>query len=156
MVKPGLWTHMETLSLNTAHFVSEREQNLMTYSVVNSDAPDEGRNCDGEGVRGWLCEVQKSSFWGTQPLLGPWAPGPLSLILSCDSGFMINVFMNSLLLHIIVLFASVQRIRIFFSYTQQTIMDGDIPKCSSPRCTVSNKAINWQLKCVWTGGLLLY
>lgn len=53
---------METLSLNTAHFVSEREQNLMTYSVVNSDAPEEGRNCDGEGVRGWLCEVQKSSF----------------------------------------------------------------------------------------------
>lgn len=101
----------------------------------------------GKGLGGGCVRCRKVLSEGPSHFgsLGPW---PLSLILSCDSGFMINVFMNSLLLHIIVLFASVQRIIIFFSYTQQTIMDGDIPKCSSPRCTVSNKAINWQLKCV--------
>ena len=66
------------------------------------------------------------------------------------SDFMMKAFVNSVLMYIVMSFASFQykELESSVSYTQQTIMDGDIPRCSSPRCTVSNKAFNQQLNCM--------
>ena len=100
-----------------------------------------------EEIFQWEGEGQTVSY-------GPWAQWP-SVFFCHDmqlwvSDFMMNASVNSLLMYVVmcyvIYFISIQRTGIFcLIYMQQTIMDGDIPRCSSPRCTVSNELrVNWE------------
>lgn len=91
-------------TLDPQCFLCLRERlNLPTYSVVDSDALDEGRNWNGVGLEsgGVSCRRDLSG--------GVWDPKFFPVMRLSD--FMMNAFVNSLLMYIVISF---QRTGIFF------------------------------------------